>query len=670
MKERLRAELSKPRKNASPLNLAAFLMALIWLALIPSASQVLGENPTFFQAHGTSPLFVGAILIALLVLGVLVLWLVLATAKRISSPHVYDWMASAATLLISLAVVSVIAARLLGGQDPSTSVWWAALLVVGFPLSVVFTLIIRRVSIGTVLVTVAGVVGIFPLLLLQLQGADSDSGVNISVSGDPASPPILLVIADELSYGVVQDDQGNVRPQYPNLKSLQMQSTTYTRAYVTANATHLSVPSMLIGLSDAREMPYLPGSLQTSGGPFTWLKPRYETAIISPVISEQDQAAGIAMLPTPEKSGSNLTSTAALQVLLADLTAVVGQVSLPAPLNSQLPEIDDRWFDFWNLVGFETSITEVPQLIEVLTAPGQPGIALWHTMLTHTPYQRDFDGNWWEDVNMGLTSLGLASPSLEPLHRQMYAAATREFDRQLGALFDALKQAGVYNEMLIIVTSDHGRTFGTASPWRVGDTRDQRWGEVAHVPLFVKEPGQTTPNFISAPRTLAQVSATILEQTGTTVTMPFIAAPPLGQDPKQAPMFWFDKRTGEAGFEELEPYVWPDAWLPEYLDPTTIDSPFADARIKSLIGQPMPVGYSVVGDQTIQPDPGPAVVQPLTVEVAGNACNSFDEPALVLSGGLVQSSVVWAKSEDGATAQGWSLVPVGESNAFEIACRN
>ena len=669
MKERLRAVISEPRKNTSPLDLAAFITALMWLALIPSTTQVLVENPTFFPAHSSSPLIVALILLATLLLSLLLVWLLLRTIKHLTSPHGYDRAASVITWLLAAVVMTIVAARLIGGVSPTSLSWLVAIIAIALPVSVLLALLIRQVSVGRVLLAIAGIVGLFPLILLQIQGSTSESGVTVTVADDAPSPPVLLVIADELSYGTVQDDQGNVRTQYPNMKSLQFQSTSYTQAYATANATHLAVPSMLIGLADAREMPNLPGALQTSGGPFTWLAPRYQTAIISPVVSEQDQAAGIAMLPTTNSSSNDLTTAGALRVLVADLVAVIGQTSLPAPLNSGLPTIDDRWFDFWGLVPIEAAPTEVPELLDVLTNPEQPGIALWHTMITHTPYQRDFDGNWWEDADVGLTNLGLATPTLEPMHRQMYAAAAREFDRRLGALINELKAAGTYDQTLIIVTADHGRTFGTQSPWRVGDTRDQRWGEVAHVPLFVKQPGQQTPNFISAPRTLAQVSATISASTGISVEMPFTPAPPLDQEPSTTPTFWFDKRTGEAGFEELESYIWPDAWQPAYLDPTTLESPFADARIVGLLGQPVPSDYATVHSQAVAPDAGPADVQPIVIQIPAASCALPDELGLVTADGQVVGSVVWGTSEDGLTLTGWSLSPVSETTTLEFACR-
>ena len=669
MKERIARLLHSPRKNASPLDVASFPLALIWLAIVPATTQLLAANPTFFRAHASSAVLVGLLLLLLLLAMLGALWLILTILRRSLNSRGYDIAASTITGIITLATTSLVAARLLGGEDARVLTWALIVIVIALPVSSVLTILTRQFASGKVLLTVAAVASVFPLVLVQVQGFDSESGVTVSTETDAPSPPVLLVIADELAYGTVQDDAGNVRPQYPNLKSLQMQSTTYTQAYATANATHLSVPSMLIGLADAREMPNLPGPLQTSGGPFTWLKPRYNTAIISPVVSAQDQAAGIAMLPTAQASGSTLSTGLSLQVLGADLGAIIARTALPAPWSSLAPTVDDRWFDFWGLVPIDSTETDLPQLIETVTDPNQPGLALWHTMLTHTPYQRDFDGYWWDNIDLGLTGLGLATPELERLHRAMYAASAQEFDRQLGSLLDSLKAAGTYDDTLIIVTADHGRTFGTQSPWRVGDTRDQRWGEVAHVPLFVKDPDQQTPRYETSPRTLAQVGATITQAAGLEVQGPQNPEPPLTQDPETIPSFWFDKRTGEAGFETLEPYTWPDAWRTDFLSPTLPQTPFMDSRVLGFYGQELPSAYAVVHAQPVVPDSGPSVVQPISIQIEPDACSSLDEPGIVLSGGRVIGSVIWGLNEDGVEVTGWAIVPVSHDTSLEFACR-
>lgn len=59
-------------------------------------------------------------------------------------------------------------------------------------------------------------------------------------------------------------------------------------------------------------------------------------------------------------------------------------------------------------------------------------------------------------------------------------------DAQLGLLFAHLKNLGLYDKTLIIVSSDHGEMFGEHG---LADHRCELYQEVVHVPLIVKFPG-------------------------------------------------------------------------------------------------------------------------------------------------------------------------------------
>ncbi len=57
------------------------------------------------------------------------------------------------------------------------------------------------------------------------------------------------------------------------------------------------------------------------------------------------------------------------------------------------------------------------------------------------------------------------------VYRQRYLAEIRELDHHLGSLFDWLKSEGLYSDAMIIITSDHGESFGeedTITHWLPG----------------------------------------------------------------------------------------------------------------------------------------------------------------------------------------------------------
>jgi arylsulfatase A-like enzyme len=81
-----------------------------------------------------------------------------------------------------------------------------------------------------------------------------------------------------------------------------------------------------------------------------------------------------------------------------------------------------------------------------------------------------------------------------------YDTAVANADRQFGSLVERLKARGLYDNTLIVVTSDHGEFFGEHH--LVEHSKDV-YQEVLWVPLLIKNPGQ------AGPRTVATVTSSV-----------------------------------------------------------------------------------------------------------------------------------------------------------------
>lgn len=68
--------------------------------------------------------------------------------------------------------------------------------------------------------------------------------------------------------------------------------------------------------------------------------------------------------------------------------------------------------------------------------------------------------------------------------RSTYEAGVRYLDESLGALFDTLRESGVWDQLLIVVTSDHGEEFDEHGGFGHGSLYE----EIIAVPLLVKWP--------------------------------------------------------------------------------------------------------------------------------------------------------------------------------------
>lgn len=116
--------------------------------------------------------------------------------------------------------------------------------------------------------------------------------------------------------------------------------------------------------------------------------------------------------------------------------------------------------------------------------------------------------------------------------RDTYGAGVEYLDAALGTLFDALKRSGVWDQMLVVVTSDHGEEFfehGSLSHTTLYD-------EVVRVPLVIKWPGGDRGGVVNrAPCSAMDLAPTLLEFAGlSTEDLPGI---PLHQRGDHVPVF-------------------------------------------------------------------------------------------------------------------------------------
>ena len=95
--------------------------------------------------------------------------------------------------------------------------------------------------------------------------------------------------------------------------------------------------------------------------------------------------------------------------------------------------------------------------------------------------------------------------------RDTYDGIVRYVDEGIGALFDALRSSGVWDQMLVVVTSDHGEEFDEHGGFAHGSLYE----EIIGVPLYIKWPnsdraGQTR----SGPSSSVDLAPTLLHHAG------------------------------------------------------------------------------------------------------------------------------------------------------------
>ena len=182
-----------------------------------------------------------------------------------------------------------------------------------------------------------------------------------------------------------------------------------------------------------------------------------------------------------------------------------------------------------------------------MRASEEPFLLFWHTFEVHAPYT---DGRFLEVQHApepaALASLQEELAGLDALLRKgrpsethqgrshqmmarmlgehgmrtpvvteaLYDGGIAAMDRRLGELIDTLKRRGLYEDCLLIVTSDHGDEFQDHHPYYYDAHGHSLYEELVHTPLIVKLPGRAeagrrVPQRVSAVDLLPTVAAVL-----------------------------------------------------------------------------------------------------------------------------------------------------------------
>jgi arylsulfatase len=93
----------------------------------------------------------------------------------------------------------------------------------------------------------------------------------------------------------------------------------------------------------------------------------------------------------------------------------------------------------------------------------------------------------------------------------LYDGAITYTDAELGRLFEQLRESGVFDRALIVITADHGEQFQDHGLWRHSNSLYQ---QLLHVPLLIKYPGQKDGRTVTDWVATFDIMPTILRELG------------------------------------------------------------------------------------------------------------------------------------------------------------
>ncbi len=317
----------------------------------------------------------------------------------------------------------------------------------------------------------------------------------------PPQPNILVILADDLGYGDL-GCFGSNEIETPNIDELARQGMMMTQFYAGSAVCTPSRASILTGNSPLRynirqyfprngflptEAVTIPEMLKTKGY-YSAHVGKWHLGGISPEHLEK-RVQGEPADPGPLQHGFDHY-----------FCMTEGDPDMPDLLSTRRLYRDGGNFlisDERHLPADGSFLTDIftreaLRLIDTLSGTGQPFfLNLWYKV-PHAPYEPAPEPHYSKYVAMNLPE-----PPGENYHRGHNAPGDRAkynsmvslLDAEVGKIVQSLKDHGIFENTLIILTSDNGPSYrGTPSPW-AGGKADLHEGGI-RVPMIACWPGQ------------------------------------------------------------------------------------------------------------------------------------------------------------------------------------
>jgi len=484
--------------GGSPRRERWYFIELVGITAITVAQPVFNvvqQAPEELVSVGAGPAEIVAYALLVLLGPPLLLW-ALEQPVRLLGATVRDRVHAAVLGLgVGLFVIEVVKSGLLDAEGRSWSI--AVGLVVA---AVAGYLLARSAKARSALRYLAIAAPAFLALFLfaspvaDLVVSDGVDAAEVEV-GNPV--PVVLVAFDEFPLVSLLDGEGHIdADSYPAFAELAGDSTWFRNNTGVAPLTPSALPAILTGQLPTEPYP-APVAARFDESIFTLLGDTYEVQSVETLteLCPPGICGERAGLSSPTVVGRMVDQAGGVFRSIAEPwadQAVVGFVNDRRPSDAQAAE---------RFVAFGGSIT-----------PGdRPTFDFAHLLLPHQPWDWLASGRTYEapDPPRSVESGVWFDQTTADQGRQRHLVQLRYTDSLLGGVLDDLRDRGVYDDALVIMTADHGAGFVGGEPLR--GVSEANYHEVMWTPLFVKEPGQSEGSVDDRPTETIDVVPTIAD---------------------------------------------------------------------------------------------------------------------------------------------------------------
>ena len=321
--------------------------------------------------------------------------------------------------------------------------------------------------------------------------ARASRAVHAGAIQDP--PPVVLIVFDEINTQSLMDADRRIDSvRFPTFARLAEEADWYRNATAVDGSTTYAVPAILTGR-------YPPGESRLP------VQADYPQNLLS-LLGESHQLnvsecvttlAPDSLADLPIDPGRRLAS------LGRDMAVIFLHSLLPENARGALPSLLHGWKGFEKpnpeqkpKRGVHWRLEQVEEFVGGIRSAGPRSLHFLHVLLPHHHYNSSSTGNLYAPVgvldglveNNGHRNLWVDEQALVDVAQQRYLLQVGFTDTLLGRILDALREKGIYEEALLIVTADHGVSFRAGLSNRALSAANA--SDILPVPLFVKLPGQ------------------------------------------------------------------------------------------------------------------------------------------------------------------------------------
>lgn len=479
-------EIASPRHRS--LTAALHLLALHAVAVAAPLYDVLRRNREFFVAYHVTP-FDLFLFVALVSVGVPLAGLLLVSIAGLAG---WRWLQAAAVGLVAL-LLATLASQLAARAGLPLAAHVFVVGAAGIAGAVIYA---RSAIARTFLLYLSPAIVIVPLLLLVHPSMRlfvlPENPMEHRAAAGGSDTPIVLVVFDQLPLSSLMTAAGGIDAMhYPGFAQLASVSTWYRRATTVADLTGWALPPIVTGRFPRPGR--LPVAEEHPENLFTFLGRSHRMEVIEPI-------TGLCPSSICEARRESWLSKSA--GMLLDSAVVYAYIITPSSMAGALPPLTENWRGFiaaerWQqrwINERDADRREAPNrfLASMERADPQPTVYFLHALLPHEPYMYLASGQRFTDRPRlyGLQANGRWVEDPWPV-TQAYATELLQVeyvDRYIARLLQRLRDEGLYDRTLLIVTADHGTSFRPGLTFKGINQVTVR--DTAPVPLFVKLPGQ------------------------------------------------------------------------------------------------------------------------------------------------------------------------------------